>query len=288
MQRGASSHRSLVSRWLCLAAVMSSCADSTDRPAIDPMNATFIIEGDTIRLVNGHYEAHAVPGSATRTKTIVFGELAKGDLTGDDTEDVAMIVSHDPGGSGTFYYVVGATNSDGGYLGTNGVLMGDRIIPQSVAIRDGVIIARYLDRHLGESMSTTPSVERSKHLILEEGRLTEVESTPSSKTEQIIVYTPAPGALISSPLAIQGRARGSWFFEGDFPVLLTDSNGEVIAAKYATAKGDWMTSAFVPFEGEIEFIAPASGSRGTLVLKKDNPSDRPELDDQLELPVRFR
>ena len=35
-------------------------------------------------------------------------------------------------------------------------------------------------------------------------------------------------------------------------------------------------------------MAIAAGSRGILVFKKDNPSDRPELDDLLELPVYFK
>ena len=46
-----------------------------------------------------------------------------------------------------------------------------------------------------------------------------------------------------------------------------------------------MTKRFVPFEGTLTFEKPAAGGPGTLVFKKDNPSDRPELDDSLELPV---
>jgi hypothetical protein len=48
-----------------------------------------------------------------------------------------------------------------------------------------------------------------------------------------------------------------------------------------------MTKEFVPFEGTLTFKEPAAGGRGTLVFKKDNPTDRPELDDAMELPVRF-
>jgi hypothetical protein len=49
-----------------------------------------------------------------------------------------------------------------------------------------------------------------------------------------------------------------------------------------------MTKEFVPFEGILKFKLPATaGHRGILVFKKDNPTDRPELDDAMELPVSF-
>jgi hypothetical protein len=101
------------------------------------------------------------------------------------------------------------------------------------------------------------------------------------------VDSPTPGAVVTSPLAVRGKARGTWFFEGDFPLLLKDAGGKVIAEKYATAKGEWMTQDFVPFEGTLEFKKPSSYDRGTLIFKKDNPTGRPEHDDALEITVFF-
>ena len=108
------------------------------------------------------------------------------------------------------------------------------------------------------------------------------------RSDYIVVKSPAPGEPITSPLTIRGRARGTWFFEGDFPILLKDLNGDVIARGFVTAQDNWMTEEFVPFTGTIEFEKPGVGDRGTLVFKKDNPSDRPELDDAMEIPVFFR
>jgi hypothetical protein len=102
-----------------------------------------------------------------------------------------------------------------------------------------------------------------------------------------VVESPEPDAVISSPLKVRGRARGTWFFEGDFPLVLKDHKGRVIAQGFVTARGEWMTKEFVPFEGTLTFEKPAAGGRGILVFKKDNPSDRPELDDSVELPVYF-
>ena len=118
-------------------------------------------------------------------------------------------------------------------------------------------------------------------------RLEKVRPAGNCRDEFIMVESPKPGGVISSPLIIRGRARGTWFFEGDFPLVLKDPKGRIIARGFVTARGQWMTKEFVPFEGTLNFKEPAAAGRGILVFKKDNPSDRPELDDSLELPVHF-
>ncbi len=107
------------------------------------------------------------------------------------------------------------------------------------------------------------------------------------KIDLIRLDTPRPNQVITSPLKIEGEARGTWFFEGDFPVKLLDENGEVIAQHYVTARGEWMTEDFVQFSGELLFTAPET-EFGRLVLEKDNPSGLPEHADALNVPVRFR
>ena len=118
-------------------------------------------------------------------------------------------------------------------------------------------------------------------------RLVEVQPAGNCRQEFIVVEAPRAGTVINSPLKIRGRARGTWFFEGDFPLILKDMNGRVITRGYVTARGEWMTEKFVPFEGTITFKKPATADRGILVFKKDNPSDRSELDDEMALPVFF-
>jgi hypothetical protein len=106
-------------------------------------------------------------------------------------------------------------------------------------------------------------------------------------SDRIIVQAPLPGATVHSALVVRGQARGNWFFEGDFPLLLLDRDRNVLARSYASALGEWMSDAFVPFEGVLEFEPPPGATTGWLVLQKDNPSERPELDEVLELPVGF-
>ena len=54
----------------------------------------------------------------------------------------------------------------------------------------------------------------------------------------------------------------------------------------ATAQDEWMTEEFVPFTSTLEFDQP-TGKKGTLIFHKDNPSGLEELEDSLEVPVRF-
>lgn len=98
-----------------------------------------------------------------------------------------------------------------------------------------------------------------------------------------------PGSRIASPLKLSGKARGNWFFEASFPIVLVDWDGRIIAETHATAEGDWMTTDFVPFSATLVFTKPDTSvsNRGALILRKDNPSGLPENDDALELPVFF-
>ncbi|MGM0482694.1 MAG: Gmad2 immunoglobulin-like domain-containing protein [Patescibacteria group bacterium] len=108
----------------------------------------------------------------------------------------------------------------------------------------------------------------------------------------ITITSPEPNQVIESPLELQGKARGSWFFEATAPVLLVDEDGQNIARGTIEAQGDWMTENFVEFKGEITFEEPEnlaeSSDSGTLIFQKANPSGLPENDEAMEIPVLFR
>lgn len=109
----------------------------------------------------------------------------------------------------------------------------------------------------------------------------------NEKVDLIFLDSPRPNQTIKSPLIVKGQARGFWFFEGDFPVVLTNWDGLIIGQGIAVAQGEWMTEKFVPFQAVIKFETPEYKNNGTLILQKDNPSDLPEHDDALEIPVFF-
>jgi len=111
------------------------------------------------------------------------------------------------------------------------------------------------------------------------------------KSDLIRLTSPLPNATVSSPITITGEARGNWYFEASFPIFLTDWDGKIIAQGIATAQGEWMTTEFVPFKATLKYNFADAGqysNRGTLILKKDNPSGLPEHDDALEIPVMLK
>jgi len=109
----------------------------------------------------------------------------------------------------------------------------------------------------------------------------------SESEQKIIVDSLKAGDTISSPLEIIGKARGNWYFEASFPIVLLDGNNKEIATAIAQAQSDWMTEDFVDFKALLSFSNPET-QKGTLVFKKDNPSGLPENDEQIEVPIYFK
>lgn len=108
----------------------------------------------------------------------------------------------------------------------------------------------------------------------------------AEKADLISVSNITNNQHVTSPLTVEGQARGNWYFEASFPVELRDSNNTLLAQKPAQAIGNWMTTSFVPFSVVLTFPAPITAT-GTLILRKDNPSGEPANDDQLSIPVTF-
>jgi hypothetical protein len=119
-------------------------------------------------------ETEAAPGSASKITTRYFGNEATGDLNGDGLEDMGFLVTQSGGGSGTFYYAVAILQRKTGNEGTNAVLLGDRIAPQSTELRNGELIVNFADRRPGEAMTTPPSVGVSRRLKVENATLVEI------------------------------------------------------------------------------------------------------------------
>jgi hypothetical protein len=105
-------------------------------------------------------------------------------------------------------------------------------------------------------------------------------------SDPVRIEAPAPDAVVTSPLRVAGTARGPWFFEATFPITLLDAHGTLVARSFVQAQGEWMTTEFVLFEGQLIFDAPSTLT-GTLVLEKANASGLPEHADALRVPVRF-
>jgi hypothetical protein len=123
-------------------------------------NLAVTIDGQTFALTNGVAEIPGAPGSAATNTARLVGEPVMGDADGDGSQDAALLVEQDPGGSGTFYYAVVAIDDAGSYRASNALSLGDRIEPHTVEFTDGRFVYSYAERKPGESMADRSSVER--------------------------------------------------------------------------------------------------------------------------------
>lgn len=105
-------------------------------------------------------------------------------------------------------------------------------------------------------------------------------------SELIQVEKPLPNIDVRSPLKVEGKAKGFWFFEANAPIEILDKDFKKIAESYIKAEGEWMTKDFVNFTGEIEFEA-TDDERGYIVFKRANPSGKTENDRQYRIPIIF-
>lgn len=147
-----------------------------EKATFDPLNATYTIEGELYTLVNGKSEKEIIPGAAAKSITIVWDTPVSGDINSDGINDAAMIVTNNTGGSGTFYYVVAALRNPqtDRTIGTNAILLGDRIAPENISINEDVILVNYANRRPEDSMITPPSVGVSKWIVFKNGKLVEM------------------------------------------------------------------------------------------------------------------
>lgn len=138
----------------------------------DYKDAEYSIAGERVKLEGGVAETEAASGSASRVVTRYFGNELKTDINGDGREDVVFLLTQEVGGSGIFFYAVAALNTEQGYVGSDGYLLGDRVAPQTTEVSPNprhryVVVVNYADRALGEPMSNSPSVGKSVYLKLD-------------------------------------------------------------------------------------------------------------------------
>lgn len=133
--------------------------------ATDHKNATYVIDGTPVTLKDGVAET-AIANSASKVVTRYFGNEVFKDLNDDDVDDVVFLLTQESGGSGTFFYVVAALATETGYVGSEALLLGDRIAPQSTESGTGKqVVINYAERAPGEPMTTPPSVGKTQRLL---------------------------------------------------------------------------------------------------------------------------
>ena len=167
------------------------------------------------------------------------------------------------------------------------------VVPVLIVLFVG-IVSFLVYRNTPSVIVPSPALEKTS--VSEQTPTPVLTKTLQVKYKDLIeVYSPLPNAVIAltskNKLEIKGQARGTWYFEGTFPVELVNVLGDTITKGIAHADGEWMTTEFVPFTVELTIPSAVTleqtGKSGMIILKKDNPSGDPGKDDAFEVPVQF-
>ncbi len=254
----------------------------------DYKNIEYTFSGQPIKLVNGVSEVPVATGSASKIVTKYFGNEVKKDIDGDGREDIVFLMTQNSGGSGTFFYAVGALNKENGYVGTHAVFIGDRIAPQTTESGTGkIVVINYADRAPGEPFTANPTQGKSLQILLDPATLQfgevvqnfEGEADPSKMTLTMkkwswIKTTLNDGRIISPKITNKFTLE----FKSDKTFSAsTDCNG--VGGEYSTNAGKIsftsMMSTLMYCEGSQEaefrkFLEDSTGfhftSKGELVL----------------------
>jgi len=218
------------------------------KTGFDPKNATYSFDGQDVTLVNGRSEKEVAQGSQSKTITQYFGNEVRADFNRDKTEDVAFIMTQNSGGSGTFYYVAAVISLGEVHTGTNVILLGDRIAPQTTEFKNGMIIVNYAQRKEGESFTTPPSVGVSKYFKIIDANLVEIDL----KMTETDAKTIAEKTCIKGGEALgegsYNENSNTWWFDANLNATKEGCNPAcVVDAKTKTAEINWRcTGAIIP------------------------------------------
>ena len=136
---------------------------------MDPMNHSYLVEKEQVVLADGHAR-EKISGTTAIIITEVIQKPIFADLNGDNTKEAALILMQHTGGSGTFFYLAVARDSDDI---VESYFLGDRVRVEAMKIFKNQITVEYLDRAKYDPMSARPMKRTVKKFKLEGDQLVE-------------------------------------------------------------------------------------------------------------------
>jgi len=106
----------------------------------------------------------------------------------------------------------------------------------------------------------------------------------SGNKDDLISFSILPGTKVHGVVSYNGVIKGGYFFEANILINVLDANKNVLKKSNAMAKGEWMTSGPVSFEGNIDFTGLPIGP-AFFEIHNDNPSDMRENDKSVLIPI---
>jgi hypothetical protein len=159
-----------------------------------------------VQLMDGTFEQNT-PGSADFISVFVTDFIARGDLNGDEQDEVAVLVSENYGGTGTFVFLVVYSYVDGMPIFQTSKLVDDRPQLNALSIEADEIFLEAIT-HGFEDPMCCPTLKTTRHFRFIDGQLDMTDYTtftPDGRPRTITITSPAPGTIVYSSVQIRGE-----------------------------------------------------------------------------------
>ena len=204
----------------------------------DLENLTFELSGEIIQLEDGL--ATMSYGGASEDLYSLQNRVAQGDLNGDGYEDVVVHIVLATAGTGTFHLLVPVIDNGQGGSAQQPVSIGDRIVMDSIEVRDGLVEVVLFDREPDEPFTV---ISRRQTLEID---LSGSEPIVSVLDSQPLEALPPPGpdlpevAIQFDPGAIGAIVAGSIDFRQRQTYSAHMSAGQWFTATLDAPIGVWL------------------------------------------------
>ena len=229
----------------------------------DLEHLTVEIDGEVVRLEGGR--ATVSYGGASASIFTLQNRVAQGDLDGDGDEDVvAHIVEQSPG-TGVFHLIVPVINDGGAASAQPPIAVGDRVVVDAIAVRDGLIDVSLFDRALDE-----PFTVISRHTTLEIDLSAPAPQVRVIDTEPI-ENMPRPGperpevAIRLEPEAVRATESGTIDFRERQTYTLYGSEGQPFTATLRAPLGVWL-------DVRLDHLVVASAAQRSQLVEAELPA----------------
>ncbi|MES2953677.1 MAG: hypothetical protein V4674_03925 [Patescibacteria group bacterium] len=174
--------------------------------------------------------------------------FAHDDLDGDGDPDTAVIMLSRSGGTGTFYDLVVFRNENGQPLFVDRAMVGDRIVVQSLSIKNGIVTIDMLDHGPGEPL-VSATFPKTLQFQLMNGKLTLMQLAQGDEVE-VTGEQAAVAAVAKTSIA----AKIEQLAPGTFTLSRTNSSVDDglphIYSRYYGSKKGYLVEVYLDREGE--------------------------------------
>lgn len=222
----------------------SSVQTATPQPATTPTDAPDYVQQirnaqyqlglpdslQIVQLTDGKFE-QGTSGSADLVSVFVTDFLARGDLNGDNEDEIAALVTENYGGTGTFVFLAIYSDVDGILKFQTSKLIDDRPQLNALSIEDNEI---FLDAiiHGFEDPMCCPTMKTTRHFRFVDGQLDMTDYTtftPDGRPRTITITSPTSGTVTYSSVQVRGEVAIAPF-ENNLVYRIYDVGGVELSA----------------------------------------------------------